>query len=253
MIIFWEICGFKTTGQTEVPPLDTRWRLGGRRGLWQQNRKTLLAFCVHFCMWACVHVGLYVWSSATGCAGVASCTQIYCTIRLPLFATMENLRMNWTVIRSKYIWNTYAIFCGQLLKTFFFLLNPKKWTLDVNIYIYEIIYIYIYASCRNWRQTMMDTLISTFYCVGFRNNQNPCFNFLASCPMYLFVPHPPTHTPLPNTQKDFRPFGDLEQSEGRETPKRIHLLNWWLLKQEKLHNNWILYFCCCSKQPVHVL
>lgn len=34
-----------------------------------------------------------------------------------------------------------------------------------------------------------------FLLCGFRNNQNPCFNFLTSCPMYLFVPHPPTHTP----------------------------------------------------------
>lgn len=140
------------------------------------------------------------------------------------------------------------------VKNILFFIESKKMDFGrKHIYIWNYIYIYIYASCRNWRQTMMDTLISNFYCVGFRNNQNPCFNFLASCPMYLFVPHQPTHTPLPNTQKDFRPFGDLEQSEGRETPKRIHLLNWWLLKQEKLHNNWILYFCCCSKQPVHVL
>lgn len=59
----------------------------------------------------------------------------------------------------------------------------------------------------------------TFYLLlsGFRNNQNSCFNFLTSCPMYLFVPYPPPT----NTQKDLRPFGtvDLEQSQGRQTSR----------------------------------
>lgn len=58
----------------------------------------------------------------------------------------------------------------------------------------------------------------TFYLLlsGLRNNQNFCFTFLTSRPMYLFVPRSPT-----NTQMDFRPFGtlDLEQSDRRETPR----------------------------------
>lgn len=67
---------------------------GGDEDCGNKIERPFWPFCVHFCMCARVHVGLYVRSSATGCAGVASCTQIYCTIRLPLFATMENLRMN---------------------------------------------------------------------------------------------------------------------------------------------------------------
>lgn len=40
----------------------------------------------------------------------------------------------------------------------------------------------------------------TFYLLlsGFRNNQFSCFNFLTTCPMYLFVPHP--LTPVPQNQ-----------------------------------------------------
>ena len=68
------------------------------------------------------------------------------------------------------------------------------------------------------RETMTDTLLSTYYYLDLEIIKS-CFNFLTSCPMYLFVPHPPT--PTTYTQMDFRPFGtvDLEQSEGRETPR----------------------------------
>lgn len=77
LIIFWEICGFKATGQTEAPPLDTRWRLGGRRGLWQQNRKTLLAFLCAFlyvCACACGFV------CAIKCDWMCGCGELHTNI-----------------------------------------------------------------------------------------------------------------------------------------------------------------------------
>lgn len=119
-------------------------------------------------------------------------------------------------------------------------------------YIYKILYIYIYMHHAETERNHDGHL--TFYLLlsGFRNNQNSCFNFLTSCPMYLFVPPPPPT----DTQTDFRPFGtvDSEQSERKRDSKRIHLNELMIIKtNEKLHINWILYFCCCSKQPVHVL
>lgn len=87
--IFWEICGFKMAGQTWVPPAGHFLWLRGRQGLWQHYRKTTWPFvCVFVCVRA--HVCVYVWLSVLGCAGVSSCTQVYCTIQLPLFATVEN-------------------------------------------------------------------------------------------------------------------------------------------------------------------
>lgn len=73
----------------------------------------------------------------------------------------------------------------------------------------------------------------TFYLLlsGFRNNQNSCFNFLTSCPMYLFVPHPPTPPPPPplppptNTQMDCIWDSGLGTIRRKRNSKRIHLMN----------------------------
>lgn len=69
----------------------------------------------------------------------------------------------------------------------------------------------------------------TFYLLlsGFRNNQFSCFNFLTSCPMYLFVPHLLTPAPKNQPRWTLGHLGkmDLEQSEGREASKRIHPMN----------------------------
>lgn len=95
----------------------------------------------------------------------------------------------------------------------------------------------------------------TFYLLlsGFQNNQNSCFNFLTSCPMYLFVPPPANPTAL---QSD-APFGHLGQrtwnNHKKEKLQEDSPNGLMIIKQKKLHINWILYFCCCSKQPVHVL
>lgn len=62
----------------------------------------------------------------------------------------------------------------------------------------------------------------TFYLLlsGFRNNQISCFNFLTSCPMYLFVPRPPTPAP-PHQHPDGLYLGQWtwnNQKEGK-TPR----------------------------------
>lgn len=66
----------------------------------------------------------------------------------------------------------------------------------------------------------------TFYLLlsGFRNNQN-CFNFLTSCPMYLFVPCPPTPAPHTNTQMDCIWDSGLGTIRRKRNSKRIHLMN----------------------------
>lgn len=114
-----------------------------------------------------------------------------------------------------------------------FFIESKKMNLGLTyIYIWNYIYMHHAETERNHDGHL------TFYLLlsGFRNNQNSCFNFLTSCPMYLFVPRPPTpHTPPPPAPCPRPPptplpppptprwtvFGtvDLEQSEGSETPR----------------------------------
>lgn len=130
-----------------------------------------------------------------------SCTQIYCTIQLPLFANVESYRMNWTVTWSK----SYAIICGQLLNFFLLNLKKKKRTLDFHTYI--IICMHHTETERNHDGHL------TFYLLlpGFRIIK---ILVLISCPMYLFVPPPPI-LPLHQNQVDLWPFGTVEQSEVR--------------------------------------
>lgn len=81
-------CGFKMAGQT---PTGRFIVITGRRGLWQNTiERPLGLFVCIFCTCVCAHVCVYAWLSVLGCAGVSSCTQVYCTIQLPLFATVEN-------------------------------------------------------------------------------------------------------------------------------------------------------------------
>lgn len=96
----------------------------------------------------------------------------------------------------------------------------------------------------------------TFYLLlsGFRHNQNSCFNFLTSCPMYLFVPCPPTPRPPPTPRWTIGHSGQWTWNNQKEEKLQEDSPNELIIiKQKKLHINWILYFCCCSKQPVHVL
>lgn len=72
------------------------------------------------------------------------------------------------------------------------------------------------------------------------------FSFLFDI-LYLFVPcNPPgwltghLGTRTPNNQRD-----KLQEDSPIEL-MIIKLKKWHII-------NWILYFCCCSKQPVHVL
>lgn len=70
--------------------------------------------------------------------------------------------------------------------------------------------------------------------------------------MYLFVPRPPT--PAPHQHPDGLYLGQWtwnnQKKEKLQEDSPNELL---IIKHKKLHINWILYFCCCSKQPVHVL
>lgn len=54
--------------------------------------------------------------------------------------------------------------------------------------------LYIYVHHADLKETMMDTLISTYYYLDLELIK---ILVLISCPMYLFVPHPPTHDPRP--------------------------------------------------------
>lgn len=72
--------------------------------------------------------------------------------------------------------------------------------------------------------------------------------------MYLFVPHPPPPNPHQHPEGlpaiwDCVPWNNQKEGKLQEdSPNEL-----MIIKQRKLHINWILYFCCCSKQPVHVL
>lgn len=68
----------------------------------------------------------------------------------------------------------------------------------------------------------------TFYLLlsGFRNNQNYCFNFLTSCPMYLFVPRPPTPNPHQHPHGLYAIWDSgLGTIRRKINSKRIHLTN----------------------------
>lgn len=154
--------------------------------------------------------------------------------------------MNWTVTRSKYIWNNYTIFCGQLLNILFFY-QIQKMNLGCT-YIYKSIYIYI---CFMQKLERNHGGHLTFYLLlsGLRNNQNSCFTFLTSRPMYLFVPR----TPPPTPRWISGHLGHWTWHNQKEDKLQDSTNELMIIKQKKLHTNWILYFCCCSKQPVHVL
>lgn len=91
-LAFLHFLGRFVVSKWPVKPKYPYWTLHvikGRQGLWQHNRKTTWPFvCIFVCV--CAHVCVYVWLSVLGRAGVWSCTQVYCTIQLPLFATVEN-------------------------------------------------------------------------------------------------------------------------------------------------------------------
>lgn len=70
--------------------------------------------------------------------------------------------------------------------------------------------------------------------------------------MYLFVPHLPI--PAPHQPPDGLHLGQWTWNNQKEERLKEDSPNELLIiKQNKLHINWILYFCCCSKQPVNVL
>lgn len=72
--------------------------------------------------------------------------------------------------------------------------------------------------------------------------------------MYLFVPRPPPRTPLPTPRWTIDHLGQWTWNNQMEEKLQEDSANeLMIIKQNKLHINWILYFCCCSKQPVHVL
>ena len=170
------------------------------------------------------------------------------------------------------------------------LLNTDKISLDIHIYIYVYIYIYIYIyiwfrnRAKPWKTPCFRFFSYFYYHQGLEiivwlvpppltqhtnkhtNTHRHTLTYThifqppAATPsmyyrgstMYLFVSPPPSKvTPHPR-----RGTWIIEQSNGRHNPDSA---NWWLLKRKtkkknfKLHINWILYFCCCSKQPVHVL
>lgn len=157
--------------------------------------------------------------------------------------------MNWTVIRSNYIWNNYAILCGQL---FFFLLDPK---IDFghthsHIYMYRKLYIYVYHA--DLRETMMNTLISTYKYLDLELIQILDFDFLS----YVFICTSSTN-PWPPSNQQPHGLGCLwEWTWNNQKEEKLHEdppNDLMIIKEQKMHINWILYFCCCSKQPIHVL
>lgn len=179
-------------------------------------------------LYVCGHVWVCAWLSVLGCADVSSCTQIYCTIWLPLFCHHEELTHELNRDKEQIYLKQLRYILWTTVKPF--LLNPKKNLGRTCLYIHTYIKLYIYVYiCIMQKQRNLDGHL-TFYLLlsGFRNNQFSCFNFLTSYPMYLFVPHPLTPAPPKPTQMDCRPLGkiDLEQSEGREASKKIGPMNW---------------------------
>lgn len=75
-------------------------------------------------------------------------------------------------------------------------------------YIYMYTYIHIMQKLRNHDGCI---LLS-----GFRNDQTPRFDFLTSCPMYLFVPHLPTHNPPHQYPDGLRCLGEWTWNNQRE-------------------------------------
>lgn len=73
-----------------------------------------------------------------------------------------------------------------------------------------------HAGTEKKKKTMTDTLLFTYYYLDLEIIK---ILVLISCHPALCIYLYPT--PLTNTQMDFMPFGtvDLEQSEGRETPR----------------------------------
>lgn len=129
----WEINGFKN--KPSQPLMDTR--RADTRDCVPQWPTTWPFVCVLYPVCTCVSE----WPKMSAWVlEFVSCTQIYCTIQLPLFANVESYRMNWTVKWSK----SYAIICGQLLN-FFYWIKKKNFGLPH-------IYNYMYASYWNWEK-----------------------------------------------------------------------------------------------------
>lgn len=115
---------FYTTGRL-MTSKQTKSTPDGHLMCWWYKRlyhsdRPLGLLCVLYPVCTCVSewpmMSAWVWECV-------SCTQVYCTIQLPLFANVESYRMNWTVTWSK----SYAIICGQLLN-FFIELKREHWT-----------------------------------------------------------------------------------------------------------------------------
>lgn len=210
--------------------------------------RTCVRVCVIQCAWMCGCVGLHTSILYSMASAICHCGELTHELnRDKEQIYLKQLRyILWTTVKHS------------------FLMNPKQWTLDVqtHIYIYKIIY--IYASCRKWEKPWRTPYFLLNYYLDLELikilvliSWHPalCIYLYLARQTPLPCPHSPHSRPGPpilrwtvghlgqwtwNNQK--------EEKLQEDSPNELITI-----KRKKLHINWILYFCCCSKQPVHVL
>lgn len=100
------------------------------------------------------------------------------------------------------------------------------------------------------RETMTDTLLSTYYYLDLEIIKIlVLISWHPALCIYLYPnPPPPTLKWTSGHLGQWTWNNQKEEKLQEDSPNELIII-----KQKKLHINWILYFCCCSKQPVHVL